>query len=60
MFKNGIYILKNDETISIVKAHSKEEAKCKFEKVFKNITGDCIKEAKFDFCDIEVIQTETR
>ena len=33
-FKSEIYIYKNGNTVALTKAHSKEEAMFKFEKVF--------------------------
>ena len=58
MFKNRVWILKQkDEKIALTKAHSKEEAIYKFSKAYgEEITGDMIRVAKFDFCDIEVIK----
>lgn len=58
IFKRKIFIYKNGDHIAIVNAHSKEEAMCKFVNVFNrdNITGDMIQEAKFDFCDVEIIR----
>lgn len=51
-FKNEIYIYKNGSTVALTKAHSKEEAMYKFEKVFENVSGDMIKKAEFDYSDI--------
>ena len=51
-FKSEIYIYKNGNTVALTKAHSKEEAMFKFEKVFENVSGDMIKKAEFDISDI--------
>ena len=40
------------------KAHSKEEAMFKFEKVFENVSGDMIKKAEFDYSDIARVNIE--
>lgn len=58
IFKNKIFIYKNGDTIAIVNAHSKEEAICKFKTVFNRdeISGDMIRDAKFDFYDVEIIK----
>lgn len=57
-FKNEIYIYKNGNTVALTKAHSKEEAMFKFEKVFENVSGDMIKKAEFDLSDIARVNIE--
>lgn len=51
-FKNEIYIYKNGSIVALTKAHSKEEAMFKFEKVFSDVSGNMIKKAEFDLSDI--------
>jgi hypothetical protein len=51
-FKSEIYIYKNGSIVALTKAHSKEEAMFKFEKVFENVSGNMIKKAEFDYSDI--------
>jgi hypothetical protein len=51
-FKSEIYIYKNGSMVALTKAHSKEEAMFKFEKVFENVSGNMIKKAEFDYSDI--------
>lgn len=61
-FKKKVFIYKNKNVVALTKAHSKEEAVFKFERVFTNkyesITGDMVTEAKYDFCDIEVVNLD--
>ena len=57
-FKSEIYIYKNGNTVALTKAHSKEEAMFKFEKVFAYVSGDMIKKAEFDYSDIARINID--
>lgn len=57
-FKSEIYIYKNGNTVALTKAHSKEEAMFKFEKVFDNVSGNMIKKAEFDYSDIARVSIE--
>jgi hypothetical protein len=57
-FKSEIYIYKNGSTVALTKAHSKEEAMFKFEKVFADVSGDMIKKAEFDYSDIARVNIE--
>ena len=57
-FKSEIYIYKNGNTVALTKAHSKEEAMYKFEKVFEDVPGNMIKKAEFDYSDIARVNIE--